>query len=144
MNSLFNENTICLDLLAVDKKSVLDELAGLLAADGILNNLSEYRTALDEREKLSSTAIGFSIAIPHAKCPAVKEPRVAVGFSKKGIKYDNETVKLVFMIAVGESDNDLHLKTLANLSRRLISSEFRDKLLAAGSKCEVVELLDNI
>ena len=87
----------------------------------------------------------MGIAIPHAKTSAVKVPRVAVGISKEGFDFASEDGKpahMVFMIATSESGGDLHLKTLAELSGKLMHEEFVDSLMNAKTKEEIIRLLE--
>ena len=48
---------------------------------------------------------------------------------------------MIFMIAVTEKDNNLHLDTLAKLSGKVMHEEFRYALRNAESKEQVIELL---
>jgi fructose-specific phosphotransferase system IIA component len=147
MINIFQENTILADLQATTREQVIDEMIQLLNQAGVLSDAAAYKKAIYAREKLSSTGIGFGIAIPHAKCSAVSEARVAVGISRQGIDYgdeENEKVRLVFMIAVGDADDDLHLRTLASLSRRLIDPVFRNHLSACCNSSEILHILHDI
>ena len=147
MAKLFQEDTISTDLQAKDREQVIDEMIALLDRAGVLRDAAAYKEAIYAREELSSTGIGFGIAIPHAKCPAVREARVAVGISRQGIDYGGEStekVRLVFMIAVQDTDDDLHLRTLASLSRRLIDPVFRNRLSGCRKSEEVLQLLQEI
>ena len=142
IKDLLRVETINLDLESNNKKSVLDEMIGLLDADGVISNKRKFKKDIEKRESLSSTGIGFGIAIPHAKSKYVNEARVAVGISKVGIEYgsiDGTKVNLVFMIAVPDGKNDLHLTVLANLARKLIHEEFREKILNSKNKVECME-----
>ena len=147
MAKLFQEDTISTDLQAKDREQVIDEMIALLDRAGVLRDAAAYKEAIYAREELSSTGIGFGIAIPHAKCLAVREARVAVGISRQGINYGGEStekVRLVFMIAVQDTDDDLHLRTLASLSRRLIDPVFRNRLSGCREPEEVLQLLQEI
>ena len=113
-NDLYKENTVCMNLKSKTKQDVINEMVELLDKNGILNNKNEFKKEILEREELSSTGFGNGIAIPHAKTSAVKIPRVAVGISKDGFDFDSvdgNKANLIFMIAAGDDDNDLHLKT---------------------------------
>ena len=71
-------------------------------------------------------------------------PRVAVGISKKGFDFNSEDGKpahIIFMIAVTEKDQNLHLDTLAKLSGKVMHEEFREALKNAESKEKIMELL---
>ncbi len=147
MDKIFAANTITLDIKAKNKEQVIDEMIDLLAKDGVLTDAALYKTAIYERENLSTTGIGFGIAIPHAKTSAVKTARVAVGIAKEGVDYgsdDGETVQLLFMIAAQNTDDNLHLQTLAKLSRKLIDPVFRNRLLNSGNKEDVLAALEEI
>ena len=144
---LFSVEAIDLNVPALDKESVLDYMAEILNRAGKLNDVQLYRQEIANREKLSTTGIGFGIAIPHAKTAAVKEAHVAVGISKDGIDYgseDGSKVHLVFMIAATAEDSDLHLRMLASLARKLIDPVYRQKLIDCHTKAEVLDLLKEI
>lgn len=144
---LFSVEAIDLDVTARDKQSVLDYMVNVLDKAGKLNDAKAYRQEIENREQLSTTGIGFGIAIPHAKTGAVKEAHVAVGISKDGIDYgseDGSKVHLVFMIAATADDSDLHLRMLASLARKLIDPVYRQKLLDCRTKLEVLDLLKKI
>lgn len=144
---LFDINTIKLDIKAKTKDEVINEMIDLLENDYILNDREMYKEAIYAREEMSTTGIGFSIAIPHAKTSAVNNPRVAFGLSKDGVDYgseDGEKVNLIFMIAVSDADTNLHVQTLAKLSRKLINPVFRNNLMHCNTKKEVLALLEAI
>ena len=143
-NDLYKENTVCMNLKSKTKQDVINEMVELLDKNGILNNKNEFKKEILEREELSSTGFGNGIAIPHAKTSAVKIPRVAVGISKDGFDFDSvdgNKANLIFMIAAGDDDNDLHLKTLTHLAQNLMDDEFVKEILNSKSKKEIVQLL---
>ena len=143
-NDLYKENTVCMNLKSKTKQDVINEMVELLDKNGILNNKNEFKKEILEREELSSTGFGNGIAIPHAKTSAVKIPRVAVGISKDGFDFDSvdgNKANLIFMIAAGDDDNDLHLKTLSHLAQNIMDDEFVKEILNSKSKKEIVQLL---
>ena len=143
-NDLYKENTVCMNLKSKTKQDVINEMVELLDKNGILNNKNEFKKEILEREELSSTGFGNGIAIPHAKTSAVKIPRVAVGISKDGFDFDSvdgNKANLIFMIAAGDDDNDLHIKTLSHLAQNLMDDEFVKEILNSKSKKEIVQLL---
>ena len=144
LKDLIKESTIKLELVSKDKNSVLDEMIELLEDDKVVTDKNKFKEDILAREELSNTGIGFEIAIPHAKSKAVKEPRIAIGLAKNGIDYgsiDGQDIKMIFMIAVNEEQSDLHLRALANLSRKLMHEEFREGILNCKSKKEIIDML---
>lgn len=136
-----------LDLQSQSKNQVIDELATLLDKAGVVSDLEKLIKDIKIRESLSTTGIGFKIAIPHAKSKYIKEPAIAFGKSKEGIDYDSmdgADAKLFFLICMPEDGGNMHLKALAKLSRNLIHETFRNALENASTKEEVLEVLKDI
>ncbi|RBW68862.1 PTS fructose transporter subunit IIA [Bacillus taeanensis] len=145
---LITEDLIALQLEGSTREAVMDEMIAMLDASGALVDKEGFKTALYERERQSSTGIGFGIAIPHGKTDAVTSARVAFGIKKAGVDWDSmdgDDANLIFMIAVPEQNaGDDHLKILQLLSRKLMDDEFRASLLEASSKEQVVNLLSEL
>ena len=141
---LLKEETVCLSLENTGKEEVIDEMVAMLYADGVLQEAEAFKKEIIKREKISSTAFGNGIAIPHGKSPAVRMPRVAVGLSKKGISFDSsdgEPVYAVFMIAVGENEDEVHLQLLSALSKKLMNPGFLSRLRECTGKDQMIRLI---
>lgn len=146
MDKIINADLIDLNLLAVDKESVLASMAGMLENIGRLNNKEEFIKVVMEREKIASTHIGYGIGIPHGKSDTVKIPTVAFGRSEDGIIWEeaeSQPVNLIFLIAVPEeAASNKHLKILSNLTRKLVDEDFRQKLMDTRDKGVLIQLLE--
>ncbi|AIC93762.1 MULTISPECIES: PTS fructose transporter subunit IIABC [Shouchella] len=145
ISDLLKKDTIILDLQAVSKADVIDELVMKLDEAGRLNNKEDYKKAILAREDQSTTGLGEGIAIPHAKTAAVRTPAIAFGRSIAGIDYealDGQPSQLFFMIAASEGANNEHLATLSKLSTFLMDTTFRDQLLDAQSIDDVMAIID--
>ncbi len=132
---------------AKTKDQVIKELAKMLHDDERVSDLEMFLEDVYEREALGSTGIGFKIAIPHTKSKYVTKPSLVFGRSENGIEFeslDGVPAELFFLIAMPESNINPHLKVLALLSRNLIHEEFRDQLLQAKTKEEVLSILETI
>ena len=122
------------------EENILDQAGAVIDLDKLIKDIKI-------RESLSTTGIGFKIAIPHAKSKYIKEPAIAFGKSKEGIDYDSmdgRDAKLFFLICMPEDGGNMHLKALAKLSRNLIHESFRNALENANTKEEVLEVLKDI
>lgn len=144
---VINEELVDLAIDADSKMSAINILADRINQAGRLHNHAGYVESVVERENLTTTGIGFGIAIPHGKSPHVKETSVAFGRLNNKIDWqslDGENVGLVFLLAVPEAcQGDQHLKIIAGLSRKLVHQEFRDILEQAASDREIVDLLND-
>jgi PTS system fructose-specific IIC component len=142
ITQLLTEETIVLDVQARSKSEVLAELISQLDRAGKLNDPKAFARDIQAREDQSTTGIGEGIAIPHAKSAAVKSPAIAFGRSVDGLDYDSldgQPAHLFFMIAASEGANDDHLEALSRLATFLMDEAFRSRILAAGSKEEVLQ-----
>lgn len=142
------ERLIELDLTVTSREEAFEVLTQKLENAGYLNNRAAYVAALEAREALSSTGIGFEVAIPHGKTDAVNRPVIAFAKAPDGIEWDSldgDPAKLIFMIGVPEAaEGDEHLRILALLSRRLIDDDFRNRLKAAITVEDVVAQLGTV
>ncbi|HBG0411216.1 TPA: PTS sugar transporter subunit IIA [Clostridioides difficile] len=144
--SLYSEETVILDVKGKNKTDVIDEMIGILDKSGVLLDKKKFKEEILKREEISSTGFGMGIAIPHAKTDAVKVPRVAVGVSKEGFDFESEDGSLahiIFMIAATDNGDNLHLKTLSQLSSKLMNEEFLNELLNSETSREIVSKLNN-
>ena len=135
------------NLEAKNKKEIIEELLELLVQAGKVKNKSDVLSAIFEREKICSTAIGKGIAIPHAKSDAVKEVVAACGISFEGIDFghtvDDEPVRLFFLLVAPNDAAGPHLKALARLSRLLHNSNFRESLMKATTREELFSAISD-
>ncbi|XJZ25823.1 fructose-specific PTS transporter subunit EIIC [Bacillota bacterium Lsc_1132] len=145
ITELLTKNTILLDLKGNQKLDAIDQLVNKLYNAGKITNQAEFKAAILKREEQSTTGIGDGIAIPHAKMKAVKEAAIAFGKSESGVDYqslDGQPAHLFFMIAAPEGANNTHLEALARLSGMLVNKEVREKLMAAKSADEILNVIE--
>ncbi|MFH1245298.1 MAG: PTS sugar transporter subunit IIA [Candidatus Omnitrophota bacterium] len=134
------------NLQAVDKKSVLKELVGLLINAGEIKEKDRDKLIkiLLEREALGSTGIGQGIGIPHGKYSSVKNLIGACGISHKGVNFeslDGELVQIFFLLIAPEDSAGPHLKALARVSRLLKDKYFRDTLKAIKEEKSLLKVI---
>ncbi len=141
LQELLAPSRVKFGLQSTTKADVINELIDILDADGKLSDKNQYKEAVLHREKEFSTGIGMGIAIPHAKDASVKEAALTLGISKAGIDYealDGTAAHLFFLIAVPADSNDVHLKVLSYISRKLMHEEVRNNLLSATTYDDVI------
>ena len=139
---LIANDIILFDLEAETKQEIIEKLADAMDKDGRLEDKDGYMADVLAREESSSTAIGFETATPHAKSISVKEPSLAFARLKHPIKWDDEEVSMIFQISVpSPGQGDRHLEILSKLFRNLVYDSFRDQMLQATTKEEIVDIL---
>ena len=129
---------------AISREEAIKELVDALDLGGRLDDADAVEAAAWAREDIHSTAIGFGVALPHAKSAAVRSACVACARLRRGVDWgaaDGVLVDLVVMIIVPTEGGRDNLKFLAQLSRRMVHEDFRARLRAASSPAEISAIL---
>ena len=125
------------------KEAVLDTLVDLHDGAGNLTDRAAFKRDVLAREAECVTAIGYGIAIPHAKSAAVRTPGLAAITVPEGVQcsaLDGKPSHLFFMIAAPE-DGDLHLEILSCVVNLLMDESRRNRLLEAETPAAFLEEL---
>lgn len=92
---------------------------------------TEILQALISREQMRTTAMGHSIAFPHARLEKLNRAFLAVGTLAKPVFFENEPVQIVCLILAPASEPATSLKMMAQLSRALLDESVRQQVLNA-------------
>ncbi len=145
LRDLLHPNLIKLELEHDSKVEVLEELVGLLEANNTIKDRESFIKAVLDRESICTTGIGRGIAIPHSRNPSISEVAIAFGRSRKGVDFealDDEPVYLIFLLAAPMNSGAVYLKALARLSRLLRHADFRQELMDAETKEEILSIIE--
>ncbi len=141
---LLSEDVIAPDLKADNKEGVLCELIEVLYNAGKIKDKKKALDAVLDREKLSTTGIGYGVAIPHGKYNEIDKLIACFGRSKKGIDFDamdHRPVHIFFLFLSSENETNLHLKILARSCRLLKKDTFRESLMHAENGEEILKVI---
>ena len=144
ISEILNKELLIPNLQSKNKKGVLEELAGVLVAQGKLPDLEKVVEVLLDREKLGSTGIGDGIAIPHGKIKDLGGVVASFGRSREGVDFesiDQKPTHLFFLLMAPENSAGIHLKALARISRLLKDPSFRKRLMEAESQEELFQII---
>ena len=140
ITDFLSPQTIIPALANDEKNAVLDELAQWVAANYPGLEKSKVLEVLQERERISTTAIGEGVAIPHGKLPGVERVLGVFARSPKGVDFaslDGGLTHLFFVLIAPENGAADHLKALARISRLLKDETFRRHLLRRDTREEL-------
>lgn len=138
-------SAVVLDLAATTPEEAVRELAVPLAgsfAAGLAPR--QIVDAVWARAQGILADLGNGVAIPHARLPGLKAPVVALGRSTAGVRFDarrEETARLVFLILTPEEQPRTHVQVLARVAGLVESAYVRERLLAAASPSEALEII---
>ncbi len=141
---LLKEKYINLNLKAVDKKNILLELAEVVAKSSKLRDKKAFLKAVLERERLGSTGIGNSVAIPHAKLDEVKDFILVFGRKEEGVDFgalDGENTFLFFVLASPKDEVGGHLKIMAKISHLVKDKFVVESLMKAKNEKEILKIV---
>ena len=127
-------------LKASSKKRAIELAAAFIADNDERIEESELYRLLIAREKISSTGLGFGIALPHcrmANCTGIMGTLITLEQPVDFEAMDDQWVTTLFVLIVPEKEMNAHLEVLAMLVEKFQTSVFRDKLLAAESASDL-------
>lgn len=131
-----------------DMKSILNLLVYKAKEINLVTESEDYLDSVLKREKEVSTAIGYDVAIPHGKSSSVTEPFIGFVTTSETFRWssdDEELVNMVFLIGVPEENKDnIHLKFISTLSKKLLDDEFREQLQKAVDREEAYKILTSV
>lgn len=145
IRDLLDVNSIDLCGTATSKKEAIDKMVDLMAKSGKIADVETYRKGVYAREEESTTGIGEGIAIPHCKSDAVKRPGLAAMVVPEGVDFDSldgEKVRLIFLIAAPNTEDNVHLDVLSRLSVLLMDETFTAGLRNAKTIDEFLAVID--
>jgi mannitol/fructose-specific phosphotransferase system IIA component (Ntr-type) len=130
-----------------DKDGVLELISRTAVSSPTLKGKKKEKDIvrlLREREKLTSTAIGHGVAIPHCFVDGIEDFVLGVVTTASGIEYgaaDSEAVRIFFFI-IGPSDQrNRHVKLLSEISRAVRIPENRERILSAQQSQELNQIV---
>jgi transcriptional antiterminator/mannitol/fructose-specific phosphotransferase system IIA component (Ntr-type) len=145
--NIFNKDLICPQIKAKNKDDVIRELVKLLEEGKYVDEC--YINTVIEREKITSTAVGKGVAIPHGQEKLVKIPTIAVATLENPIDWSGEKVDIVFLLALKfETGNEIrkffkkfysmfdNVKILNSIREKKTSEEIYNILIGKGDGYE--------
>lgn len=143
----YMDSQLVLFLQATTRDEALQQLVDSLFKAKKLKDKNEFYQAILEREKIVSTGIGMSVAIPHAKLSTYDNFFIAIGITQKPIPWnalDGIPVRLIFMIGGPDDKQTEYLQILSQLTRAIKDEDRRKKLLSLTHPQAIIKLFEAI
>jgi PTS system fructose-specific IIA component len=143
LSELLPPGRIRIPLAGTSKQEVLQELVRV-AVEGDGHVADEVLGAVMQREREFPTGIGYGVAVPHGRTPAVPGLVAVAGTTPAPVPYetvDGEPVRMFFLLAGPESTAGDHVKVLSRISRLVRREPVRARLLGARSPEEFHRVL---
>ncbi|HYA76604.1 MAG TPA: PTS sugar transporter subunit IIA [Burkholderiaceae bacterium] len=145
IGSLLAVEDILLDVVSGNKMDLLDEIGQHIESVHDMARGS-VAPALRHRERISSTALGQGVALPHARVaglerilPMYLRLRFPITFDAP----DESPVSDVFVLLVPKQATQEHLEILAQVSQMLSDRSFRERLHQCRQAQEAKSLFES-
>ena len=145
ITDLLRRESVELNGSVSNKQETIEKMVELMVKGGNIRDVEKYKNGVFQREEEGTTGIGEGIAIPHAKTDAVGAPGLAAMIVRDGVDYDSldgEPVRMIFLIAAPNTEDNIHLTVLSRLSMLLMDDDFRANLMKAESVDEFLHDID--
>ena len=129
---------------STDKFDAIDEVIRDCTIFDELEDKDKFIKAVHRREKIQSTGIGHGVAIAHGKLPHLDKCRIALGYSKDGIIFDEhypDPVHIVFVIASSQSRQAEYIHAVSNILSWVHDESFRKDFSAKNLSDDVKAFL---
>lgn len=143
LSELLSASTIIHQIQSTEKTDVINEMIDLFKDDPRVKDIEKVRETVLAREKIMSTGVGKNFAIPHGKTVATTDILCAFARSSTPLEYDaldQQPVHLLFLIVGQDNLVSLHIKLLSRISRMMTKDDFREKLMNAATKEEILAI----
>ena len=144
LTSILKPELIKVPLDGDTKRAVIDELCDLVCTSSSVTDPENFRKTVWERESQRSTGIGEGLAIPHGKCPGVRDITMAIGIPSQPLEFDSidgESVRLVVLLASPADRIADHIQALGRISKFMSDPMVRSRAYAADSSQDLYQLL---
>ena len=134
------------DLKAVDKQGIIEELVDLLVSGGAIPDRQAAIDAVLARERTMSTGMKFGIAIPHGKTATVSSMVACIGIARQPVQFDSldgHPSDIFILTLSPPARSGPHLQFLAEVSRLFKSEDRRAAALAARTPEELVAAISD-
>jgi mannitol/fructose-specific phosphotransferase system IIA component (Ntr-type) len=141
-----NRQHILTDIKSTDKLGVLAELTQVLIDQGRVpaERREDIIAGLVEREELTSTGLGYGLALPHIKTNSITKIQIVFGRSVRGIDFaslDGSPTHLYFLVLAPPAMTTEYLKVISLISALMKDADQRQRLLRAKSPEEIFSFL---
>ena len=127
---LLPARNVLLDLQVSSKKRVFEQVALLFENEHGIERGKVF-DSLFARERLGSTGLGQSVAIPHGRIKGLKEAVGAFIRVASPVPFDSpdgKPVNMAFVLLVPEQATEQHLQILSELAQMFSDRELRERL----------------
>lgn len=136
---MIEENYIFLNSNLQTKEEVIEFISNKALELKLSTDKDKLKDDILAREKEFSTDLGMGISIPHTKSAAVLSPAILFIRYQTPIAWgeDSKVKCSIAFLSPASNEDNIHLKMLSNVSRKLINKDFLNLLMESGTKEQI-------
>ena len=142
INSLIDESLIFANCKFTNKEDCLSYMIDAFRKKDLV--YSGFGKSIIEREKLGSTSLDSSVAIPHALPATVKSSAIGIMTLDKSIKWSGRNVNTIILISISEKDIKSVKNILSEVYDIVESRESVEKIFLGKNKKEIFDELGGV
>ncbi len=146
LSRLTAKDLIRVNLKLHDKSELFENLVDIAVSGNVLNKKKKRRfyELILERENILSTAVNDIVAIPHPRNPEegmFSSPNIIIATTREGIPYDNEDKKPKLFFLICATNEFVHLRLLAKITKLIHNIGAVNMILGAETPDDVMQAL---
>lgn len=134
-------------LAAKTRDEALGELSLLMQAAGFVDNGGSLLEEALRREAIASTTVDYGLAFPHVRGVEGGGVTLALGLSRKGIRFEPESrtlTRIIFFIVIPTAASAFYLRLLSGLTQTFREESAREALMAAETPDQLWKTLNKL
>jgi Transcriptional antiterminator len=136
---LFYDDLIFLKEKAESKVDILSKVSQVFIEKEFVRD--GFNNSVIDREKITSTAVGKKVAIPHGAENLVKKSCIAIITLEDPIKWGEEEVDIIFLLALKVEDKNFIKSFFSHFSSILHDDDILRRIRESSDKNEILGLL---
>jgi fructose PTS system EIIBC or EIIC component len=146
ITKFINKSQVILDLKVQAKDEVLETMLSKFVELGLVPGemREDVLNALKDREGLTSTGLGYGVALPHVKTDAVGKIYIVFARSVQGVEFealDGNPVHFLFMILAPAKVGEDYMKLLSSVSALMKDAGVRRRMTEANTAEDIMSIL---
>ncbi len=137
---LLRSNFVLINSQSEDYRQVMQDITQKLANNDYIQDSKKVLKAVDEREKLASTAME-DFALPHVNPKLIKKPVLVFLISKKPISWNKSEVKFVCFIGLNDEVKEKMHEIFKLINALIDDKQLQNKLLKVEQPKQVISML---
>ncbi len=122
-------------LAGAERDEIIAEMSARLESEGFVDSAARLAEEALKREAIASTAVDQGLAFPHVRGVEGGGLTMALGLSRKGVKFGGKTnSRIIFFMVIPTAASAFYLRLLSGLTQSFREEAARDALFESDTQ----------